>query len=67
MLTKSFLLALTAAVLCSIPPAHSQMPPNLPDGAGKEAVVTYCSGVVTGSPASLLQATLRRIGTPPSE
>ena len=44
MLTKSFLLALTAAVLCSIPPARGQTPPNLPDGPGKEAVVNYCSG-----------------------
>ena len=46
MLTKSFLLALTAAVLCSILPAGSQTPPNLPDGPGKEAVVTYCSGYI---------------------
>ena len=43
MLTKSFLLALTAAVLCSTPPARGQTPPKLPDGPGKEAVVTYCS------------------------
>ena len=44
MATKSFLLALTATLLCSIVPARSQTPPNLPDGLGKEAVVTYCSG-----------------------
>lgn len=44
MLAKSFLLALTAALWCSVLPAHSQTPPNLPDGPGKEAVVSYCSG-----------------------
>ncbi len=43
MLTKLFLLALTVAVLCSIPPARGQTP-KLPDGPGKEAIVTYCSG-----------------------
>ena len=36
MLTKSFLLALTAAVLCSIPPACGQTPPKLPDGPRSE-------------------------------
>ena len=41
---KSLLLAMTAALLCPILPVRGQTPPNLPDGPGKEAVVTYCSG-----------------------
>lgn len=38
--------AMTAALLCSTVPVHAQQkpPPNLPDGPGKEAVQTYCSG-----------------------
>jgi virginiamycin B lyase len=40
---KSLLLTLTAALLCPILPARGQTPPNLPDGPGKEAVVTFCS------------------------
>ena len=44
MSVKSFLLALTGALLCPILPASGQTQPNLPDGPGKEAVVTYCSG-----------------------
>jgi virginiamycin B lyase len=40
---KSLLLTLTAVLLCPILPARGQTPPNLPDGPGKEAVVTYCS------------------------
>jgi virginiamycin B lyase len=45
MATKSlFLFTLTVAVLCSVLSARSQTQPNLPDGPGKEAVVTYCSG-----------------------
>ena len=44
--TKSLLLTLAAfALLSSTLPARSQKPPpNLPDGPGKEAVATYCSG-----------------------
>ena len=44
MAKKSCLLVLTAALLCSIVPAHSQTQPNLPDEPGKEHVVAYCSG-----------------------
>ena len=44
MSAKSLLLAMTAALLCPILPASGQTPPSLPDGPGKEAVVTYCSG-----------------------
>jgi len=44
MLTKLFLLALIAVVLCLTPPARGQTRPNLPDGPGREAVATYCSG-----------------------
>ena len=44
--TKSLLLTLAAfALLSSTLPARSQKPPPaLPDGPGKEAVATYCSG-----------------------
>jgi virginiamycin B lyase len=41
---KSVLLTLAAAVLCWVPVARSQTQPNLPEGAGKEAVASYCSG-----------------------
>jgi virginiamycin B lyase len=41
---KSLLLALTSLLLCPMLPARGQTPPILPDGPGKEAVVTYCSG-----------------------
>ena len=44
MSTKSLLLALAAALLCSIPLARAQTAPKLPDGPGREAVATYCSG-----------------------
>lgn len=44
MLTKSFLLALTIAMLCLTPRARGQTGPKLPDGPGKEAVAAYCSG-----------------------
>jgi virginiamycin B lyase len=44
MVTRSFLLIVTAALVCSVLPAWGQKPPNLPDGAGKDAVVSYCSG-----------------------
>ena len=38
-------LALAAALLCTVQPAQGQQKPvNLPDGPGKEAVQTYCSG-----------------------
>ena len=40
---KPLLLALTATLLCPTLPARGQTPPNLPDGPGKEAVVTFCS------------------------
>jgi len=42
---KSFLIALCASLLCTTLPAHSQQKPvNLPEGPGKDAVATYCSG-----------------------
>jgi virginiamycin B lyase len=44
MSTKSLLLGLSAVLVGAIPPAYGQAPPNLPDGPGKDAVVTYCSG-----------------------
>jgi len=42
---KSLLLPLTVALLYFALPAHGQQKPvSLPEGPGKEAVVTYCSG-----------------------
>lgn len=41
---KTLVPALTAVLLCLSLPAQGQKPPNLPDGPGKDAVVTYCSG-----------------------
>jgi len=42
---KSLPFALSAVLACLSLPAHAQQKPvNLPDGPGKESVVTYCSG-----------------------
>jgi virginiamycin B lyase len=45
MTRTSLFLALIAALLCPALPAQAQQKPvNLPDGPGKDAVITYCSG-----------------------
>jgi len=45
MSTKQLPSLLSAVLLCTALPAHGQQKPvNLPDGPGKDAVVTYCSG-----------------------
>ena len=64
---KPLLFALTAALLCPTLPAYGQQKPvNLPDGPGKEAVQTYCSGchglarvVASGYPQAYWHTTVR--------
>jgi virginiamycin B lyase len=68
MTSKSFLAAVFATpLLCAALPAHSQQKPvNLPDGPGKDAVATYCSGchglsrvVASGYPQAYWHTTIR--------
>ena len=67
MLIKTLLSALTAAVACSAVSVYAQQKPvNLPDGPGKEAVQTYCSGchglsrvVASGYPQAYWHTTIR--------
>jgi virginiamycin B lyase len=64
---KSYLIALCASLLCTALPAHSQQKPvNLPEGPGKDAVATYCSGchglsrvVASGYPQAYWHTTVR--------
>ncbi len=64
---KPLLFALTTALVCPTLPAYGQQKPvNLPDGPGKEAVQTYCSGchglsrvVASGYPQAYWHTTIR--------